>query len=342
LCHPNPFQAAALEFAMAGAPRSKLVVHAALIGNLLVALTKFIAAGWTGSSAMLSEAVHSLVDTGDQAVLLYGMHRAARPPDEARPLGYGRELYFWSFIVALLMFTVGAGVTLYEGIDHIRAPQPIEQPIVNYIVLGLAGIFEGATWAFALREFRKSSADIGLLEAARRSKDPPAFIVLFEDTAALIGLIIAFVGTAAAQYFEAPILDGAASIAISALLGCVALLLARESKGLLMGEPASKRTREDILRVAGAIPGIEDAQVLFTVHLAPDQIVAALNVEFDDRLTTPEIEDKVAQLERALHAERPDLIALFVRPYAIEENGRRRAALSVTLPGRFDRARRAG
>jgi cation diffusion facilitator family transporter len=324
---------------MSGAHRSTLVVYAALTGNLLVALTKFIAAGWTGSSAMLSEAVHSLVDTGDQAVLLYGIYRAAKPPDESRPLGYGRELYFWSFIVALLMFTVGAGVTLYEGISHVRSPHPIESPLVSYVVLGLAMIFEGATWAFALREFRKSAGDIGLFEAARRSKDPPAFIVLFEDTAALIGLLIALAGTAAAQYFAAPIFDGVASIAISILLGTVAFLLARESKGLLLGEPASKRTRDDILRIAGEISGIENVQVPFTVHLAPDQIVAALNVEFADGLTTPEIEEKVAVLERKLHQCRPDLIALFVRPYAIEQNEAKRPALSLAIPGRSERLR---
>jgi divalent metal cation (Fe/Co/Zn/Cd) transporter len=190
-----------------------------------------------------------------------------------------------------------------------------------------------------LREFRKSAGDIGLFEAARRSKDPPAFIVLFEDTAALIGLLIALAGTAAAQYFAAPIFDGVASIAISILLGTVAFLLARESKGLLLGEPASTRTRDDILRIAGEISGIENVQVPFTVHLAPDQIVAALNVEFADGLTTPEIEEKVAVLERKLHQCRPDLIALFVRPYAIEQNEAKRPALSLAIPGRSERLR---
>jgi cation diffusion facilitator family transporter len=311
---------------------SKLVVYAALVGNLLVALTKFVAAAWTGSSAMLSEAVHSMVDTGDQAVLLYGMHRAAKPPDETHPLGYGRELYFWSFIVALLMFTIGAGVTLYEGIDHIRHPHPIENPMLNYVVLALSMVFEGATWTFAWREFRKSSGDIGILEAARRSKDPPAFIVLFEDTAALVGLLIAFAGTFSAHHFEAPVLDGVASIGISLLLAVVALLLARESKGLLMGEPASRSRRDAILKIARAIPGIVDAQVLFTVHLSPDQIVAALNVEFEDGLTTPQIEKRVAKLEKALHESQPELIALFVKPHDIGGNPAIRPLLSRAAP----------
>jgi cation diffusion facilitator family transporter len=305
---------------MGARDKSKPVVYAALVGNLFVALTKFIAAFYTGSSAMLSEAVHSVVDTGDQAVLLYGIHRAGKRPDEAHPLGYGRELYFWSFIVALLMFAIGAGVTLYEGVRHIQDPHPIENPTVSYIVLALSALFEGATWTFAWREFRKSSGDVGIFEAARRSKDPPAFIVLFEDSAAMVGLLIAFIGTLASRYFNAPILDGIASLGISCVLAVVAFLLARESKGLLIGEPASLLRREAILKIARQIPGIENADVLFTVHLAPDQIVAALNVEFDDDLTTTQIENRVAKLEAALHESQPELIALFIKPHAVEKS----------------------
>jgi cation diffusion facilitator family transporter len=302
---------------MARRRSSKFVIYAALLGNLLVALTKFIAAAVTGSSAMLSEAVHSVVDTGDQAVLLYGIHRAARPPDDTHPLGYGRELYFWSFIVALLIFTIGAGVTLYEGLHHIRDPHPIENPSVNYVVLGLSMVFEGATWFIAWREFSKSTGDLHVLAAVRQSKDPPVFIVLFEDTAALIGLTIALAGTLAAQYFEAPIIDGIASIAISVLLAGVALLLARESKGLLIGEPASRRIRDCILGAAAPISGIERANLLFTVHLSPDQIVAALSVDFEDTLTAPEIEQKVVELERAIRAKNPDVLAVFIKPQAL-------------------------
>src|SRR3569832_1201744 len=176
---------------MAAAPASRLVVHAALAGNLLVALTKFAAAFWTGSSAMLSEAIHYTVDTADQVVLLYGLSRAERPPDAQHPLGYGRELYFWSFIVALLMFTLGAGVTAYEGIAHIRDPRPIENALVAYLVLAAAFVFEGTSWYFALREFKRAKGDIGYFEAMRRSKDPPPFIEQFEDSAALVGLLIA-------------------------------------------------------------------------------------------------------------------------------------------------------
>jgi cation diffusion facilitator family transporter len=315
---------------MARRPSSKFVVYAALLGNLLVALVKFVAAAWTGSSAMLSEAVHSVVDTGDQAVLLYGMHRAAKPPDDAHPLGYGRELYFWSFIVALLIFTIGAGVTLYEGLHHIRNPHPNENPTISYVVLGLSMVFEGATWFIAWRQFSKSTGDLHVLDAVRQSKDPPVFIVLFEDTAALIGLLIALAGTFAAQYFEAPVIDGIASIGISVLLAGVALLLARESKALLIGEPASRRIRACILAAAAPIAGIERARLVFTVHLSPDQIVAALNVEFKDTLTAPEIEQKVAELERAIRAQTADVLAVFIKPQALVAGTPANPPLQVT------------
>src|SRR5690242_1012506 len=181
---------------------SKRVIYAALVGNLLVALTKFVAAGLTGSSAMASEAVHSLVDTGNEILLLYGLRRAARPPDELHPLGHGRELYFWSFIVTLLIFGLGAGVSVYEGVSHIIAPAPISNPIVNYVVLTLAFLFEGASWVVAIKEFRVAKGRRGYFEAVRQSKDPTMFMVLFEDTAALIGILIAGVGIAASEVFE--------------------------------------------------------------------------------------------------------------------------------------------
>lgn len=318
---------------MAAAPASRLVVHAALAGNLLVALTKFAAAWWTGSSAMLSEAIHSTVDTADQVVLLYGLKRAERPPDTLHPLGYGRELYFWSFIVALLMFTLGAGVTAYEGVDHILRPQPIENAAVAYIVLGCAAVFEGTSWAFALREFHRAKGDVGYFEAVRRSKDPPTFIVLFEDSAALIGLLIAFLGTFLAQRLDLPLLDGAASLGIAAVLGVTALMLAVESKGLLIGEPASLELRRAIMRTASRVDGIERAQIVFTVHMAPDQVVIALSLEFRDSMTAPDIERAIDALEAAIQAAHPEVIAVFVKP---EDK-----ADQIVLPGRFPgRARR--
>jgi cation diffusion facilitator family transporter len=299
---------------MAERSSSKFVVHAALAANLLIALTKLGAAWWTGSSAMLSEAVHSFVDTGDQALLLYGIHRAARPPDESHPIGYGRELYFWSFMVALLIFMVGAGVTFVEGVMHILEPEAIVDPAVNFVVLGVSALFEGASWLYALHEFRKSGATGNLLKAARRSKDPPTFMVLFEDSAALIGLLIAFIGTFAAGYFDAPVLDGVASVAISVLLAIIAIMLANETKQLLIGEQASPAIRDCIVETARSIEGVDQANLLFTVHLGPHQIVSALKIEFDDALTTPQIERKVVEIESAVRRATPDVSAVFIRP----------------------------
>ena len=308
------------------ASSSKLVVYAAMTGNLLVALTKFAAAWWTGSSAMLSEAIHSLVDTANQLLLLYGMHRGAKPADDLHPLGYGREIYFWSFIVALLMFTIGAGVTLLEGISHIRNPDAIVDPHVNYIVLGLSALFEGATLLFALREFRSVEGRGKFFETVRRSKDPPSFIVLFEDSAALIGLAIAFIGTFLADRLAMPVLDGVASIGISLLLAVTAMALARESKELLIGEPANPQVRDSIVAIACAQPNIERANVIFTVHLSPHEIVVALSVEFADKLKTTDIEETVLALEHAIHDKHADIIAVFVKPQTAHTFKSRRQA----------------
>jgi cation diffusion facilitator family transporter len=295
-------------------PKSKLVVYAAATGNALVALTKFFAAWLTGSSAMLSEAVHSVVDTGNQLLLLYGIHRAEKPPDESHPLGYGRELYFWSFVVALILFTLGAGVAGYEGILHVLNPEPIEDPLVSYAVYGAAAIFEGTSWTIALREFRRAKGNLGYYEAVRRSKNPPTFIVLFEDSAALLGLAIAAVGTFAAEQLSIPALDGVASMGIALVLGLTALALGLESNGLPLGEPAPRDLRQSILTIARKTSGIERAQVVFTVHLSPEQVVVALNLEFRDELTAPDIERVTRELEGAVHEAHPQVIAIFVKP----------------------------
>ncbi len=293
---------------------SRFVIFAAIAGNLLIAVTKFAAAAYTGSSAMLSEGVHSLVDTGNGLLLLYGLHRAAQPPDLMHPLGHGRELYFWSFIVALLVFALGAGVAFYEGIIHMLDPEPIENPLINYVVLALCMVFEGGSWLVALKEFRRSKGKLGYIEAVRRSKDPSVYTVLFEDSAALLGLVIAFVGISAAHYFEQPWLDGAASIGISLILGATAVFLARESKGLLMGEPASRDVQSSILAVAQADPAVEKANGVLTVHLGPEQVVAGLSLDFVDHLSAADIETCVERLEARLKAEVPEVTAVFVKP----------------------------
>lgn len=302
------------EAEMAAHSGSKVVIFAAIAGNLLIAATKFVAASITGSSAMLSEGVHSLVDTGNGLLLLYGLHRAAQPPDRMHPFGHGRELYFWSFIVALLVFALGAGVAFYEGIIHMLDPEPIENPLINYIVLGLCMVFEGGSWLVALKEFRRSKGNLGYIQAVRRSKDPSVYTVLFEDSAALLGLVIALVGISAAQYFEQPWLDGAASIGISLILGTTAVFLAHESKGLLIGEPALPDVQAKILAIAQADQAVEKANGVLTVHLGPEQIVAGLSLDFVDHISAAEIETCVERLEAKLKAEVPDVTVVFVKP----------------------------
>jgi cation diffusion facilitator family transporter len=299
---------------MARRSGSRKVIYAALAGNLLIAVTKFVAAAFTGSSAMLSEAVHSLVDTGNELLLLYGLHRASRPPDSAHPLGHGRELYFWSFIVALMVFALGAGVSLYQGISHVLSPVPIESPIVNYAVLAFSCVFEGSSWWVALREFRAAKGGLGYLEAVNVSKDPSTFTVLFEDSAALIGLLIAFAGIASATYFDRPQFDGVASIGIGLVLATVAIVLARRTKELLIGESTYPQVQASILRIAGAQPGIVTANGVVTVQLGANQVFAALSAEFDDRMRTPEIEACVNAIETKVKEAHPEVSTLFVKP----------------------------
>jgi cation diffusion facilitator family transporter len=301
---------------LAAQSSSKVAVYAALVGNVLVAITKAVAAAWTGSSSMVSEAVHSFVDSGNEVLLLYGMRRSAERPDRTHPLGYGRELYFWSFIVAVLIFALGAGVSIYEGIAHIRAPEAVTDAKVNYIVLALAALFEGGSWWVSLRQFRIAKGGLGYFEAFRRSKDPPSFMVLFEDSAALIGIAIAALGTFASASLGLPVLDGVASILIGLVLAATSVLLARESKSLLIGEQADRELNDSILRVASAQPGVQSANGVITTQLAPQQIVAALSVDFDDRLSAREVEEAVSAIEARVRKAHPEVLALFVKPQA--------------------------
>ncbi|WP_395666070.1 cation diffusion facilitator family transporter [Methylocella sp.] len=293
---------------------SKFVVLAAVVGNLLVAATKFAASVLTGSSAMLSEGVHSLVDTGNELLLLYGMRRSTARPDRLHPLGYGRELYFWCFVVAILVFALGAGVSIYEGVARLADPAPVENPRLVYAVLAFSALFDGASWLIALRSFRAERPGVGLLQAVRESKDPPTFMVLFEDSAALIGLAVAFLGTFLSSSLERPEFDGAASILIGFVLAGTAFALARETKDLLIGEAADADAIAEILRVAEGVNGVDGANGALAVHLAPDQILVALSVEFSDALTAPQIEACVVEIERRVRDESPEVVTLFVKP----------------------------
>jgi cation diffusion facilitator family transporter len=299
---------------MKARPPSRVFLFAALASNALIAVTKCAAAAMTGSSVMLSEGVHSIVDLENELLLLYGLRRASRVPDRQHPLGHGREIYFWSFVVALLVFALGAGVSIFVGISHVLRGKPITNVTVNYVVLGLSAVFEGVSWSITWRKFNAEKGSLSVLKAIRTSKDPPTFIVLLEDSAALVGLVIAFAGVFLSTLLDRPVLDGMASILVGLVLAVTAVLLARETKGLLIGERADPGVVASILRNAEEIEGVEKANGVITVHLAPQEIVVALSLEFADNLRTPEIEQKVVELERRLREAHPEVTAIFVKP----------------------------
>ncbi len=291
---------------------SKKVIYAALAGNGLIAITKFFAAFATGSSAMLSEGIHSVVDTGNQGLLLYGLHRSNRPSDEKHPFGYGAELYFWAFVVAIMIFAVGAGVSIYEGIEKIRHPHPISNPSINYMVLAAAFVFEAVAWGMAFKEFSLRKGKRGYLEAVRDSKDPTIFTVLFEDTAAMAGLIVAFGGILGAQLTGAVWLDGAASLAIGAILAGTAALLAYETKGLLIGEAAAPEIVAVIRNIVEATPTIDRMNEIRTLHRGPDDILLALSVDFEDNLQAGKVENAIHDMEVAIKQRFPVVRRLFI------------------------------
>jgi cation diffusion facilitator family transporter len=311
---------------------TNVAVWAALAGNLLVAASKFTAAAVTGSAAMLSEAVHSLVDTANEVLLLYGIARSQRPPDRVHPFGYGRELYLWSFVVALLIFALGAGVSAYEGVDRILRPRSIEKPLVIFIVLAVSLAFEAASWVVGVREFRAHTRSNSWWQAFRRSKDPPTFIVVFEDTAAILGILVAAAGTAAAIVTGDSRWDGAASLAIAVILAGVAALLARESKALLIGERADPGLSDAIMRTASTIAGVCSANSIVTLQLAPRNVVATLSVDFFDHLRAPDIERAVLELERRIRSAYPEVSAVFVKPQSVQMAEQLRGVSGAIMP----------
>lgn len=296
------------------AGQRNVVVWAALAANLGIAVAKFIAAAITGSTAMLTEGIHSVVDSGNQVLLLYGERRAKRPPDALHPFGYGRELYFWAFVVAILIFAVGAVVSVYEGWLHWSEPEALHPPLINYIVLTVAFLMEGTSWLIALREFGSAKGDAGWWQAVKDSKDPATFTVLFEDSAALAGLAVAALGVWSSHYFEDARLDGAASIAIGVILAFVAVFLAREAKGLLIGERADPALVAGVGRIVGAHAAITAVNHVRTIHTAPRQVFAAISADFDDALTMGEAEQLIEDIEDQLRAAFPQLSSIYIRP----------------------------
>lgn len=295
---------------------SKKVIYAALVGNTLISVTKFFAASITGSSAMLSEGIHSLVDSGNQVLLLYGLRAAKRPADREFPFGHGKELYFWSFIVAILIFAVGAGVSIYEGIRHVLHPEPVGSPYVNYVVLGLAMVFEGGAWYYAWREFTEHKGRKGYIRAVREGKDPTLFVVLFEDSAAMAGLLVAFFGVLLTQTTGILYFDGAASILIGCILAATAIWLAYETKSLLIGESANPEVVEAIRSIAEDLDEIEHVNEVLTMHMGPDYILVNLSVDFANETTAVEIEALVQTLEAQLIKRVPRAKRIFIEPRA--------------------------
>ncbi|SDU07425.1 cation diffusion facilitator family transporter [Stappia sp. ES.058] len=295
---------------------SKKVIYAALAGNGLIAITKFFAAAYTGSSAMLSEGIHSLVDTGNQGLLLYGLKKADRPADDKHPFGYGVELYFWAFVVAILIFAVGSGISIYEGVQKILHPHPITSPIIAYVVLALAIVFESVAWWIAYKEFDRVRGQRGILQAVRDSKDPAVFTVLFEDTAAMAGLVVALLGLMGVQFLGLPWLDGAASVMIGVILALTAAFLAYETKSLLVGEAADPETVEIIRGLVEATPTVSRMNEIRTLHRGPQDVLLALSIDFENNLTVGKVEEAIYVLEVEIKRRFPIVRRVFIEVQA--------------------------
>ena len=295
----------------------KKSIYAAIAGNFLIAVTKFVAAAVSGSSAMLSEGVHSLVDTGNGGLLLLGIRRSRRPPDRRHPYGYGKEVYFWTLVVAMLIFAGGGGISVYEGVRHLRHPEPMGDPTLSYVVLGLAVVFEGAAWTVAFREFGRLKGERGWWEAIRKEKDPTAFAVLLEDSAALAGLLLAALGIWLGHRFEAPLFDGAASVVIGLVLAGVAAVLAREARGLLVGESADPEKVRRVRRIAEGDEAVESVARVLTMHVGPEQVVVNLDLRFRRELDAPAVARAIDRIEKGVRSELPEVAYVFVEVESI-------------------------
>ena len=294
------------------AHESKTAIVAAILGNSAIAAMKFVAGAMTGSSAMISEGIHSVVDTGNGGLLFHGLRRGARPPDEEHPFGHGMEVYFWSLIVAISIFGIGGGLSIYEGAIHIKDPAPLGNPLVNYIVLAAAMVFEAAALSFAWKAFRKHKKGRSTLTAIRQGKDPSLFTILFEDTAALAGLVVAFLGVFLSHRFHEPIIDGVASVVIGAVLVFVALFLAYESKSLLLGEAADPELVEAVRKIALADPAVTGLGVILTKHLGPQEVLLNIEVQFKPDLRADAIHEAICRIEDRICGPFPEVSRIFI------------------------------
>src|SRR5262245_35440245 len=299
------------------AAESTKVIYAAIATNLAIAATKFTAAIFTGSSAMISEGIHSLVDTGNGGLMLLGVRRSRKPADAQHPFGYGKELYFWTLIVAIVIFAVGGGVSAYEGLLHILHPKPFGNPLWNYMVLGVAFVFEGYSFLVALKAFQSEKGQQSVWQSIATSKDPTTYTVLFEDSAALAGLLIAFGGVFFAHKLNSPYFDGAASIVIGIILAVVAVVLAYESKGLLVGEAVDPETLKNIRRLAESDPRVEKVKNALSMHFGPHTILLAMDLQFRENLSANEVENSVDVLEEKIRRHYRDIKHIFIESDSI-------------------------
>jgi cation diffusion facilitator family transporter len=293
---------------------SRTAVYGAIAANVAIAVTKFIIAGVTGSSAMLSEGVHSLVDTGNGILLLVGMRRSERPPSPEHPFGHGKELYFWSLIVGVLIFGLGGGISFYEGVLHVRDPKPLEDAHWNYIVLAFAAVFEGASFAVAFRQFTRERGDTPFWKALHTSKDPTVYTVLAEDAAALLGLILAALGVFFSHKLDMPRLDGAASMAIGVLLAVVAVLLIRESRGLLVGEGVQRETAEAIRALALQEAAVRESGRVLSMYVGAEDVLVTLDLVFDPELPAGEVAASIRRIEQAVRERFPKVRRIYLEP----------------------------
>ena len=298
---------------------SRTAVIAAIVGNLAIAAIKFVAAAFTGSSAMLSEAIHSLVDTGNGGLLLLGAHRSRKPPDATHPFGYSTEIYFWSLVVAILIFALGGGMSVYEGVLHLMNPHHMGNPTWNYVVLGLALIFESASCYFAFKAFRTEKGKQTVVQTIRGSKDPTTFTVLFEDTAALLGLLVALVGVFLAHQFNQPHFDGLASIVIGLILGVVASVLAYESRSLLIGEGVSPEVMASIREIVTSDPAVSDIKQFLTLHFGPADVLLTMNLRFQKEFTASEVAEVIVGLEEKIRSRFPEINHIFIETESLRQ-----------------------
>jgi cation diffusion facilitator family transporter len=289
-----------------------IAIYGAIVANTVIAIAKFVAAFFTGSSAMLSEGIHSIVDTGNGLLLLLGLKKSKKSADDSHPFGYGKELYFWSLIVAILLFGLGGGMSIYEGILHLIHPSELSSPVWNYAVLGVAFVSECISWYIALRELMAAEKGESLWEALRTSKDPAVFVVLGEDTAALLGLVVAFFGVFLGQVLHTHYADGVASIIIGIILAIVAVFLAYESKALLVGESADKKIVQHIRQLIHQDQAVKYVRQPLTMHFGPDQILLNLDIEFDAGLSMTGLADAIRRIEQRIGEQYPEIQQIFI------------------------------